>query len=91
LRAFGSLLVNTLGYLAVGSGLGVALVQVKYVENDLAQGRLVMPYSYTLRRKGGYHLVSPLEISNDDKIVRFREWLMAQILNPIKTQSYFIA
>jgi len=74
----------TILYQCLLEGLGVALVQVKYVEDDLAQGRLVTPYPYTLRRKGGYHLICPLEISNDDKIVRFREWLMAQILNPIK-------
>jgi LysR substrate binding domain len=40
-------------------GLGVALVQVRYVEADLAQGWLVTPFPYTLRRPGGYHLVSP--------------------------------
>jgi LysR family glycine cleavage system transcriptional activator len=72
----------TILYQCLLEGLGVALVQVKYVEDDLAQGRLVTPFPYTLRRPGGYHLVSPLEISNDDKIVRFREWLLAQIQSP---------
>jgi LysR family glycine cleavage system transcriptional activator len=68
----------TILYQSVLEGLGVALVQVKYVERDLAAGRLVAPYPFSLKRKGGYHLVCPVETANDDKIVRFREWLLAQ-------------
>lgn len=72
----------TILYQCVLEGLGVALVQIKYVERDLAEGRLVAPYPLTLERKGGYHLVCPIETANDDKIVRFREWLLAQNLRP---------
>jgi len=70
----------TILYQCVLEGLGVALLQTRYVERDLAQGRLVVPYPFTLKREGGYHLVCPLESANDNKIVRFREWLMAQNL-----------
>jgi LysR family glycine cleavage system transcriptional activator len=72
----------TILYQCVLEGLGVALVQVKYVERDLAEGRLVAPYPFTLERKGGYHLVCPVETASDDKVVRFREWLLAQNLHP---------
>jgi LysR family glycine cleavage system transcriptional activator len=72
----------TILYQCVLEGLGVALVQVKYVERDLAEGRLVAPYPFTLERNGGYHLVCPLETASDDKIVRFREWLLAQNMHP---------
>ena len=68
----------TILYQCLLEGLGVALVQVKYVEDDLAQGRLVIAHPHTLRREGGYHLVSPLEICNDDKVVRFRDWMLRQ-------------
>jgi LysR family transcriptional regulator, glycine cleavage system transcriptional activator len=70
----------TILYQCVLEGLGVALVQIKYVERDLAEGRLVAPYPFTLARRGGYHLVCPVETVNDDKIVRFRDWLLAQNL-----------
>jgi LysR family glycine cleavage system transcriptional activator len=70
----------TILYQCVLEGLGVALVQIKYVERDLAEGRLVAPYPFTLERRRGYHLVCPVETVNDDKIVRFREWLLAQNL-----------
>lgn len=70
----------TILYQCALEGLGVALVQVKYVERDLAEGRLVVPYPFPLERQGGYHLVCPVETANDDKIVRFREWLLAQNL-----------
>lgn len=72
----------TILYQCVLEGLGVALVQVKYVERDLAAGRLVAPYPFALERKGGYYLVCPLETANDDKIVRFRQWLLAQYRQP---------
>ncbi len=68
----------TILYQCLLEGLGVGLVQVKYVQDDLAAGRLVVVHPQLLRRQGGYHLVSPLEIANDDKIVRFRQWLLAQ-------------
>lgn len=72
----------TILHQCVLEGLGVALVQIKYVERDLAEGRLVAPYPFTLERMGGYHLVCPVETANDDKIVRFREWLLTQNLRP---------
>ena len=72
----------TILYQCLLEGLGVALVQVKYVEDDLAQGRLLIAHPHTLRREGGYHLVSPLEISNDDKVVRFRDWMLRQCRGP---------
>jgi LysR family glycine cleavage system transcriptional activator len=68
----------TILYQCLLEGLGVALVQVKYVERDLAEGLLIQPHPFTLERKGGYHLVCPSETAGDDKIVRFREWLLAQ-------------
>lgn len=70
----------TILYQSALEGLGVALVQIKYVERDLAEGRLVVPYPFTLERQGGYHLVCPVETADDDKIVRFRDWLLAQNL-----------
>lgn len=60
-------------------GLGVALGQQAYVERDIAQGRLVAPHPFVLRRARGYHLVCPVERAEESKIVRFREWLLEAI------------
>lgn len=68
----------TILYQCVLEGLGVALVQYRYVERDLAEGRLIIAHPFTLERQGGYHLVCPTETAGDDKIVRFRAWLLAQ-------------
>jgi LysR family glycine cleavage system transcriptional activator len=72
----------TILYQCVLEGLGVALVQAKYVERDLAEGRLVAPYPFTLQRPGGYHLVCPVERAQEDKIARFRAWLLEQNERP---------
>ena len=70
----------TILYQCVLEGLGTALLQIKHVERDLAEGRLVVAHPFVLRRPGGYHLVCPLETEHDDKIVRFRTWLLGQSL-----------
>jgi Transcriptional regulator len=59
-------------------GLGVALGQLRYVQKDLEQGRLVAPHPLVLRRSRGYHLVCPQERADDGKIACFREWLLKQ-------------
>lgn len=59
-------------------GLGVALGQLRYLENELAQGKLVAPHPFVLRRSRGYYLVCPQGQAADSKIACFREWLLAQ-------------
>ena len=59
-------------------GLGVALGHLKYVQRDLDDGRLVAPHPFVLRRTRGYHLVSPHALAEEDKVARFRHWLMGQ-------------
>ena len=76
----------TILYQCLLEGLGVGLVQFKYIEDDLAQGRLVIAHPTLLRRKGGYHLVSPLEIADDEKIVRFRQWLLTQCQESVRLE-----
>jgi LysR family glycine cleavage system transcriptional activator len=66
-------------YQCATEGLGVALGQLKYLEKDLAQGRLVAPHPVVLRRTRGYHLVCPEARAPEHKIARFREWLLSQV------------
>jgi LysR family glycine cleavage system transcriptional activator len=65
-------------YQCATEGLGVALGQLRYLEKDLAQGRLVAPHPLVLRRRRGYHLVCPEGRADEPKIACFRDWLVAR-------------
>ncbi len=65
-------------YQCATEGLGVALGQLRYLEKDLAQGRLVAPHPLVLRRRRGYHLVCPAGRADEPKIACFRTWLVAR-------------
>lgn len=70
-------------YQCATEGLGVALGQLRYLEKDLIQGRLVAPHPLVLRRRRGYHLVCPEPRADDGKIVCFRQWLLARATVPV--------
>ena len=59
-------------------GLGVAMGHAALVDDDLAAGRLVVPFgAYQLPSEAGYYVVCPEETADLPKIARFREWLLA--------------
>jgi LysR family glycine cleavage system transcriptional activator len=60
-------------------GLGVALGQLPYLEKELAQGQLIAPHQFILRRSRGYYLVCPDDHAEEPKVACFRQWLLAQI------------
>lgn len=68
------------GYLAIQAavaGAGVAVGRTATVADDLAAGRLVAPFDVRTRRRA-YYFVAPKTLAGAPKIVRFREWLLAQ-------------
>ena len=60
-------------------GLGVAMGQRKYLADEIAHGRLVVPVDRPLTRNAGYYLVCPKESAADPKIERFRSWLLGTL------------
>ena len=69
---------------AAMAGQGFALLTPLLWANDLAQGRLAMPFPDKLsRRAWSYWLVFPPERRMVPKIKRFREWLLPEIARPI--------
>jgi LysR family glycine cleavage system transcriptional activator len=60
-------------------GLGVAVGRTTYVEGDLANGRLVVPFQISLPADAGFYLVSPEAASHSPKLAAFREWLLAAV------------
>jgi len=67
------------GHAAMASQ-GFALLTPFFWHNDLADGRLVMPFPDQVSTRGfAYWLVYPPERRMVPKIKRFREWLLAEI------------
>jgi LysR family glycine cleavage system transcriptional activator len=58
-------------------GVGVAMGRTSYVRDDIAKGRLVVPFEITLPVDAGFYLVSPDGRSDSPKLSAFREWLVA--------------
>lgn len=56
-------------------GHGVAIARSTYVEEDLATGRLVIPFELELPADAGFYLVAPEATADTPKLRAFREWL----------------
>ena len=57
-------------------GMGVALGQLCYLVRELADGSLIAPHSFVLRRNRGYYLVCPANQTVDSKVASLRDWLL---------------
>jgi LysR family transcriptional regulator, glycine cleavage system transcriptional activator len=62
-------------------GIGVAIGRTSYVEDDIAKGRLVVPFDITLPADAGFYLVSPEARAESPKLSAFRQWLVASVQN----------
>ena len=61
---------------AAVDGLGVALGRTRFVEADIAAGRLVVPFDVVLPADAGFYIVAPEETADTPKIALFRDWLI---------------
>ena len=62
-------------------GIGVAMGRTSYVQDDIAKGRLVVPFKIALPADAGFYLVSPEGRREAPKLVAFREWMLAATQN----------
>ncbi|WP_085909468.1 transcriptional regulator GcvA [Kiloniella majae] len=62
---------------AAAMGYGVALGDLMMIEDDLASGRLVMPFPHLVSLIGRYHIVSPKNKANRPALRKFRQWLLS--------------
>src|SRR5579862_6056146 len=62
---------------AAVDGIGVAMGRTSYVQDDIAKGRLVVPFKITLPPDAGFYLVSPEGVPESPKLKAFRQWLLA--------------
>jgi LysR family glycine cleavage system transcriptional activator len=63
---------------AASDGQGVALGRLAYAVNDVAQGRLVLPFSQVIELDLHYYLILPEARAQEPLIARFREWLLRE-------------
>ena len=63
---------------AACEGQGVALGRLAYSVNDLAQGRLVLPFPRAIELDLHYHLLVPESRLEEPLIVGFRDWLLRE-------------
>src|SRR5579875_3170333 len=70
------------GFMAIQAaveGLGVALGRSRFVEADIAAGRLVRPFDVVLPADAGYYVVAPEQTAAMRKVALFREWLIESV------------
>ncbi len=62
-------------------GMGVAMGRTTYVQDDIAKGRLVVPFRIALPADAGFYLVSPQGRREAPKLAAFRQWVVAATQN----------
>ena len=62
-------------------GIGIAMGRTSYVQDDIAKGRLVVPFEIALPADAGFYLVSPEATADPPKLHAFRNWLTAAAQN----------
>jgi LysR family glycine cleavage system transcriptional activator len=62
-------------------GSGIAMGRTSYVQDDIAKGRLVVPFKIALPADAGFYLVSPENKADPPKLAAFRQWLKASAQN----------
>jgi LysR family glycine cleavage system transcriptional activator len=62
-------------------GIGVAMGRTSYVQDDIAKGRLVVPFKIALPADAGFYLVSPESRREAPKLTAFRQWMIAAAQN----------
>ncbi|MEH2510919.1 LysR family glycine cleavage system transcriptional activator [Nitrobacteraceae bacterium AZCC 1564] len=68
-------------------GIGVAMGQTAYVADDIAKGRLVIPFDITMPADAGFYIVAPQGKATTPKINAFRDWLITTVGNERSAQS----
>jgi LysR family glycine cleavage system transcriptional activator len=69
---------------AATNGQGIALARTTLAAWDIINGRLVRPFSESLRLSKTYWIVCPKATATVPKIVTFRDWLLAEASSDLR-------
>lgn len=78
---------SSLAYQAAIDGLGLAMGQTMLVHDDIVHKRLVPVIDRPLLTGRGYYLVYPRAKSRQQRILRFAEWLKAEVEEAARAMS----
>ena len=70
---------SLLVYQAAVEGLGVAVAQPEFVEEDLQSGRLIAPFRNVLSTGKRYFIVCPVSRRHAPAVARFLSWVQADL------------
>jgi LysR family glycine cleavage system transcriptional activator len=65
-----------LAYQAAVEGVGVAIGDLDLVKAEIETGQLVIPFGPVVQTQDQYTLMYPLEFSRDERILKFRDWIL---------------
>lgn len=69
---------SSMAYDAAINGIGVAIAVTAFVEDDLKDGRLVVPFPMNLSTPDGYWVVHPPRKTANPAVVVFRDWIIEE-------------
>ena len=61
------------------AGMGVAIIDLNFIQAELADGRLVQPLDIVVRQGTGYHLFSQKGRFQERKIKAFTDWILDKV------------
>jgi LysR family glycine cleavage system transcriptional activator len=71
---------SALAYQAAIDGVGVVIAQKSFVGDDLANGRLVAPFTLEVPGDGGYYFGYPAERPKSERVAAFEEWIVREAI-----------
>lgn len=72
---------SALAYQAAANGLGVAMAQYAFVEEDLRSGALITPFSLQVPTNGAYYFVYNTSRPKTPSVALFEDWIAQQALS----------
>ena len=72
---------SSVAILAAIGGQGILLSRRALVENDIAAGRLALPFELDLPTDFAWHIVALEEKLNRPEVAAFRDWLLSEVQN----------
>ena len=61
------------------SGIGIAMGRLPLIDDDLAIGRLVVPFALEFDEQCAYYFIAPEATADQPKIEAFRSWILAEV------------
>jgi DNA-binding transcriptional LysR family regulator len=67
--------------------MGVAIAQVSLVSEDLATGRLVMPFETVVTEEDAFYIIYAEGAARNKTLQRFRDWLIKEAGTPLRREN----